>query len=85
MMYPNRFFYEGMNLGHSMLGSIWFWLIAIGLLIAVVAVVVMAAKRRSVPERNTDALEILDIKFARGEITIEEYNMRKKIINEGRY
>jgi uncharacterized membrane protein len=84
MMHTGRFFYEGMFWGHSLLGSVWFWLIALGVVVAVVAAIYLIAKGKNVPNTNQGALETLDMKFAKGEITQEEYQSRKSVINERR-
>ena len=86
MMHSGRYFYDGMFLGHGLFDSVWFWLIAVGLVVAVIAIVYLAVRGKKAPELDTnDAIEILNTKFAKGEITLEEYNMRKEIINEGKY
>ncbi len=84
MMHSGRFFYDGMLWGHGVLGSVWFWLIVVGVVVALAAAIYLITKNRSVPKANLEAIEILDSKFAKGEITFEEYTMRKNVINEGR-
>lgn len=87
MMHTGRFFYDGMFGGHSLLGGVWFWLIAVGVVVAVIAAIYLIVKGRNVQgsvQGTTGALETLDTKFVNGEITQEEYLSRKSVINERR-
>ena len=84
MMHTGRFFYDGMFGGHSFLGSVWFWLIAVGIVIAIIAAVYLIAKGKKEAVTTQGALETLDTSFAKGEITQEEYLSRKSVINERR-
>jgi len=64
-----------------------FWMILLmGLLTAVVVLVVRAVSPRSAgrSERPRDSREILDERFARGEIPEEEYRTRRRVLDENR-
>jgi putative membrane protein len=57
--------------------SMFFWLII--LIVAVVLLVKALSKKRDVP---SNALNILDERYAAGEITDEEYKRRKSELNK---
>ncbi len=59
--------------------SSWYYLIAIGVVLIIAAIVIMARHRKS-NNMNDPVLGILNDKFARGEISEEEYLYRKGVI-----
>lgn len=63
---------------HSWGWAGWGWhLLAWGLAIALVVAVIVAATRRGPPSRpDRDARALLDERYARGELTAEEYQQR---------
>lgn len=75
----NSFGYDGCQfLGMS---SGWGWLMFIGLIILVAAIVLMVRSRRSVDD---SALTILKTMYVKGEITEAEYLKRKSVVQEKR-
>lgn len=73
--------YGGQMVGYGLLGSVWGWLIGIGLLVILGAVIYFAISNSRRGASKSDALEILKIKFAQGEISIEEYQNRKSVLS----
>ncbi|MFV0466616.1 MAG: SHOCT domain-containing protein [Lachnospiraceae bacterium] len=68
----------GFGYGSPFFG-IWHILILLGV-IALVAALVISRKKSKKKENKEDALEMIKIMFARGEITEEEYLRRKKVL-----
>lgn len=65
---------------HHFIGMHWIcWLIVVGIILLVVFNVI---PYRPKTELEEDALEILKKRFARGEIEREEFEERKKILNQ---
>lgn len=65
---------------HHFIGMHWiWWLIVVGIILLVVFNVI---PYRTKSELNEDAMEILKKRFARGEIEREEFEERKKILNQ---
>jgi putative membrane protein len=62
-------------------GGWWMWLIAIILIGAVIYFAVKSSQNKETG-RSGDALEILKKRYARGEITKEEYDSMKKDLKE---
>jgi putative membrane protein len=79
MMYSRGIFHNNFWM-HGLWFSGWNWLIGIGVLLLVVAVTYLIVKRNRKTETNSDALEILKLKYAKGEITEEEYISRKNVL-----
>ena len=80
MMHGRGFFNGNMLWGGGILGSVWFWLIVVGVIIAVTAIIYLAVRNHKSYKPADSALETLNTRFAKGEITEEEYNKRKEII-----
>lgn len=76
MMYNNGYW------GHGFMSSGWSWMIAIGAVLLIVAVIYLSVNRNKNQRSGYNALESLKTKYANGEITEDEYLKRKKIINE---
>ena len=64
------------------------WLLIIGLLVAVVVALIRwlahGTERPGTPPQRPAALDILDARYARGEVDREEYLQRRKDLLEGR-
>jgi putative membrane protein len=58
------------------LGMLFFW----GLIILLAVVLIKGVSRNSEPRPNRSARELLDERFARGEIDQREYQEKKKIL-----
>lgn len=69
---------------HSMFGPMAMILVVV--LVVLVAVALFraapAAGQGSAPDPTTSALEILKMRFARGEIEPEEYEARRKVLDD---
>ncbi|MDT0651086.1 SHOCT domain-containing protein [Autumnicola edwardsiae] len=57
----------------------WDWLILIGVII--LGVFIYSGRKNKKLKKRKDALKILDERYAKGEITKEEYIERKETIN----
>ncbi len=71
----------GSDWGHGAWGVLWmvlFWAVVIGL----VYLLARAVTPGRSGERPRDARDILDERFARGEISEEEYRERKRVLDE---
>jgi putative membrane protein len=74
-----------MNWGYGMgmmFGPV-LWLVVIGLVVAGVIWVVRRFDHSHPGKSNSDALSVLDMRFANGEIDAEEYAARKKLLMGG--
>lgn len=60
----------------------WNWLIGIGVVLIIVAVVFLIATRNKRALSDYSALETLKVKFSQGEITEEEYKKRKSVLQD---
>ncbi len=63
---------------------ILWWTVVVALVVLVVRWVTQSARGREEGERPKDARDILDERFARGEIGEEEYLARKRVLEESR-
>lgn len=73
--------YGGHMAGYGLLGGVWGWLIGLGIVVILGAVIYFAISNNRRGTSTSDALEILKIKFAQGEISIEEYQNRKNVLS----
>lgn len=74
--FPGNCFGYGSNLWvHYAIGGIL-------LIIGIVLVVMFLMKRNNVSRISSEAIELLNMKYAKGEITEEEYLKRKSVIND---
>jgi putative membrane protein len=65
---------------HHFIGMHWiWWLIVVGIILLVVFDII---PYRSKTELEENAMEIIKKRFARGEIEREEFEERKKILNQ---
>ncbi len=66
-------------------GAVWYGVGALLLLAAVVVAIVLIARRKKVMghHHNEAAIDVLNMKFASGEITEEEYLKRKTVLRKG--
>ena len=67
-------------------GGWWMGLAMILFWVGVVAVIVWAVRTsttREAPTRGSTALDVLDERYARGEIDDEEYERRRKMLQRG--
>ncbi len=69
--FGSRFFYSG-----------WEMLIVAVLIIAIVVAVVYLLKRNKPQKKDNDALQVLQMRYANGEISEEEYEQKKKRLQE---
>lgn len=67
-----------------MIGVVFFWVLVAVLIVALVRWTNPGRDRRdTLPESSpTEALRILDERFARGDITEEEYRLRRQVLLE---
>ena len=74
-----------MNWGYGMgmmFGPV-LWLVIIGLIVAGIILLIRRFDHGHVNKSNHDALSVLDMRFANGEIDAEEYEARKKLLRGG--
>jgi len=83
-MYGREMFNNGGCFGNGFMGSGWHWLIGIGILLIIIAVTYLLVKKGKKSTPSGNALETLKMKFAQGEITEEEYNQRKKVLENNK-
>lgn len=75
----------GMGWGHSLFGSLMMLLFFGGLVFVIVLIVRQLGERSTnepTPDSGRAALDILNDRFARGEIEKDEYLERKRILSE---
>ncbi|MBI4497466.1 MAG: SHOCT domain-containing protein [Chloroflexi bacterium] len=66
-----------------MLGAVLFWLLLLGGLVLLVVWLVQQVTQRAAPEvRPRSALELLEQRYARGEIDREEYLARRQDLTQ---
>ncbi len=70
--------------GWGVFWMILWWTVVVALVVLVVRWVTQSARGREEGERPKDARDILDERFARGEIGEEEYLARKRVLEESR-
>jgi len=80
MMYGRGVFNYGHMMGYGLGFNGWSWLIGIGILLLIVSVTYLLVKRGNTVRSNESALDLLKTKYAKGEITEEEYISRKNIL-----
>jgi uncharacterized membrane protein len=81
MMYGRGFFGRAGHMGAGFLNSGWSWLVIIGIVLLVAALIYfMVSKSKSVPS-DYNATEALKMKFVQSEISEKEYRERKDILN----
>lgn len=75
--------------GHRMMGFGWGWFIMIGILILIILGIIALIRYLRHPTRQTNrlaadksALDILNERYARGEISVEEYRAKKSEITK---
>jgi putative membrane protein len=74
MMFPGSQYMDQSWMGWMIAGSALFW-------IALAAIVIFAIVRLSpTRDRGSDALAVLDQRFARGEMDAEDYRSRRSLI-----
>lgn len=77
----NPFGPDGWFTGHSILGMLWaFFFVLLILLLLVIVLRVLASKRGANKDKK-DSLEFLERKFARGEISTEDYHRMRNVLN----
>jgi putative membrane protein len=92
MLYHRSYFgigdYTGRLIGHPF--AVWGVVLAVLALAALIVLVVLSVKNRkqrmttvqsNTPQNNAQALDILNVKFAQGEISEEEYLKRKQVLS----
>jgi len=79
-MHSRFFIGSGSCMGSGIFGGIWGWLIGIGVVLLIAAVIYLLVSKNKKTTVNASALATLDTKFAQGEITIEEYQKRKSVL-----
>jgi putative membrane protein len=70
--------------GWGVLWMILWWAVVVALVVLVVRWITQSSGTGSTGGRPSDALDILDERFARGEISEEEYRERKRVLEESR-
>jgi len=80
MMHSRGIFYNTHWMGYGFWLNGWNWLIGLGVLLLIVALTYFIVKRNKRPNAYSNALETLKINYAKGEITEDEYNKRKNVI-----
>ena len=73
--------FEGMGwgwLGLGMVHMLLFWVLVI------LGIIVLFRALNSGPERDSDALDILKARYAKGELTLEQFEQMKRAIADER-
>jgi putative membrane protein len=68
---------------HDMYGASWVWMTSMMVLfwgLAIVGVVFLVRSTRHDHDRRPSAYEVLDERFARGELSVEEYEQRRTVL-----
>jgi putative membrane protein len=68
---------------HEMDDGNWVWMASMTVLfwvVVIVGIVFLVRNTRDHRDRRSTAHEILDERFARGEISVEEYEQRRKVL-----
>jgi len=84
MMHGRGYFDNYGYFGHGYYNG-WEPFIGIGILLIVLAVVYLLVKRTRKAALNSNVIELLKLKYVKGEITEEEYLKQKKVLNEINY
>lgn len=84
-LFNNDYFHHGMMDGFFKYNS-WSWgycaLMGLGLLLLIVAVILIVRSTRRKSQNSFKAIEILKTKYALGEITQEEFEQRKSVLEK---
>lgn len=80
MMASREIFHRGMTFGHGYMTSGWSWLIGLGVVLIIVAATYLIVRKNKQQATGSNALESLKMKFVQGEITQEEYETRKNVL-----
>ena len=72
--------YGGNMMGYGLFNNGWSWFIGIGLVLIAIVVVYLFISNNHRDTSGEEAMDILKIKFAQGDITIEEYHQRKNVL-----
>ena len=70
--------------GYGFFNSGWGMLIGIGIIAIIGVVIYLLVNRNKKKMTDYGVLDLLNQKFARGELTVEEYQERKKVLTETR-
>lgn len=62
----------------------WWWIIGFGLLLLVIFLYTGKNKKEPVEKRSNSPLNILEKRYAKGEITKEEFENQKETLEENR-
>lgn len=68
---------------HDMDGLSWVWMASLTVLfwgVVIVAIVFLVRNTRETRDQQSTAFEVLDERFARGEISVEEYQQRREVL-----
>ncbi|MBN2558351.1 MAG: SHOCT domain-containing protein [Clostridia bacterium] len=80
MMYGRGISQLGWCSGYGFWSNGWYWLAGIGILLIVIAVTFLLARKYKGAAVDNGVMETLRIKYAKGEITEEEYIARKNVL-----
>lgn len=82
MMYGDRIFRDRMPFMDGRGFGLWDLIILAGVVLIVVAIILYVRSQKKTPSSGHDALRILDERYARGDITEEEYLRKKEILRK---
>lgn len=84
MMYGRGYAGDFGCFGNGFFNSGWGFFIGIGTLLIVGAVIYLLVKRNNKISSNDNVLEILNLRYAKGELSVEEYLQRKKVLSDSK-
>ncbi len=82
MMYGRGYAGDYGCFGYGFFNSPWHMFIGIIIIAIIGAVIYLLVNKNKKRASNDSAFELLNIKYAKGELSAEEYSQRKKILSE---
>lgn len=84
MMYGRGYAGDYGCFGYGFFNSGWDLFIGIGIIAIIGAVIYLLVNRNKKRVANDNVFELLNMKYAKGELSVEEYTQRKKVLSESK-
>lgn len=81
MMFGRGYLGNNICFGNNFMGNGLYFIVMIGVFLLIVATIIYLSRRNTRRKVDSNAFELLKMKFVQGEITEEEYLKRKIFLN----